>query len=76
MVVEEEEKEKKRENRLFKSKATTVTLSKKPSSQKRYISMGTAKFCKILTQSEKNQMFEIVIRKHSIPDFSKGSNKG
>lgn len=53
MVVEEGEKEK-RENRLFKSKAATVTLSKNPSPGKRYISMETAKFYEILTQPEKN----------------------
>lgn len=37
-MVVEDEKKKKRGNRLFKSNVATVTLSKKPSSEKGYIS--------------------------------------
>lgn len=64
VVVEEEEKEK-GENRLFKSKVATVTFSKNPHHKRDiYLWDLPTKFCKTLTQLEKNQMSEIV-REHT-----------
>lgn len=46
VVIEDEGKEEKTENRPFKSKAATgKKVKQKLSPQKRYISMGIAKFC-------------------------------